>query len=361
MAHVQDIAASLDCFQRSSGSTPQRDRRNRASVSPSAVWEAHDVKTESQIQQLAQQMRDRVRAQEHAQMELRRRLNLAHDERGGHRANAEQLVVKLQAAAAEQASLRAQLGRQGEETRSLEARLIAMESRLNKLAVKHSALQEKNAKCETDAADREARAERQEQELASREQELHLRQKAVADREAMLIGIDAVALELEQKQASFESWRKGVRQSYGRQLGQFLTLQGERELQKENQKLKEVVQEQRDSLFNLESQLRHELVASSFPSPGEFLRMTKKYECECFAHANADMKLHKFGLERSLTETERLNEILLKSLPDKLLETVMQDVRETPVGIGMSVVNTTQSSAAVVGPPRASVYRKGGG
>merc|ERR1719458_162015 len=137
-------------------------------------------------------MRDRVRAQEHAQMELRRRLNLAHDERGGHRANAEQLVVKLQAAAAEQASLRAQLGRQGEETRSLEARLIAMESRLNKLAVNHSALQEKNAKCETDAADREARAEPQEQEL-------HLRQKAVADREAMLIGIDAVALELEQK------------------------------------------------------------------------------------------------------------------------------------------------------------------
>merc|ERR1719336_2266749 len=136
-----------------------------------------------------------------------------------------------------------------------------MEGRLNKLAAQHSALQEMHAKCESDAVGREARVERQEQELALRERELRVRQQAVADREVMLVGIDAVALELEQKKEGFESWRKEARQSYGRQLGQLLTLQGQRESQKENQRLQEVVQEQRQNLFQLESQYRHELMA----------------------------------------------------------------------------------------------------
>jgi len=294
-------------------------------------------------------------------MELRNRLNLAHDERSSHRVNAERLVVKLQAAAAEQACLRAQLGRQGEERRSLEAQFIDIEGRLNKLAAKRSALQEMHAKYEANAVERETGVERQEQELALREQELHLRQQAVAVREAMLIGIDAVALELEQKKAGFESWRKVVRQSYGRQLGQLLTLQGQRESQKENQRLKEVVQEQRENLFQLETQLRHELMASSFPTPGQFLSMTKKCECGCFAHENADLKLHNFSLERCLAETQRLNEVLQKSLPDQLLEAVMRDSSETHAGTGMCVANATHCNAAVVVPPRASAYRKGGG
>jgi len=313
------------------------------------------------MRQLGKEMRDRGVAQEHAEMELTKRLNLAHDERSSHRVNAEQLVVKLQAAAAEQASLRAQLGRQGEERRGLEAQFVDMEGRLNKLAAQHSTLQEMHAKYESDAVVREVRVERQEQELALREQELHVRQQAVADREVMLIGIDAVALELEQKKKGFESWRKVARQSYGRQLGQLLTLQGQRESQKENQRLKEVVQEQRENLFQLESQQRHELMASSFPTPGEFLSLTEKCECDCFAHANADMKLHNFNLQRCLEETQRLNEVLQKHLPDQLLEAVMQDSSETHAGTGTCVANATRCDAAVVGPPRASVYRKGGG
>merc|ERR1712129_35220 len=250
---------------------------------------------------------------------------------------------------AEQASLRAQLGRQNEERRNLEAQFIDMEGRLNKLTAKHTALQEMHAKYESNAVVREARVERQEQDLALREQALHHCQQAVADREVMLIGIDAVALDLEQKKAGFESWYKAVRQSYERQLGQLITLQGQHETQKEHQRLKEVVQEQRENLFQLESQLRHELMASSFPTPGQFLSMAEKRQCDCFAHANADLKLHNFSLERSLAETQRLNEVFQKSLPDQMLEAVMQDLSETYAG------------TAVVGPPRASVYRKGGG
>jgi len=267
------------------------------------------------MRQLGKEMRDRGVAQEHAEMELTKRLNLAHDERSSHRVNAEQLVVKLQAAAAEQASLRAQLGHQGEERRSLEAQFFDKEGRLNELAAKHSALQEIHAKYESNAAAREARIERQEQELALREQELHLRLQAVADREVTLTGIDAVDLELEQKKAGFESWCQEMRQSYGRQLDQLLTLQDQRESQKEHQRLNDVVQEQRENLFQLESQLRHELMASSFPTPGEFLRMTEKCGCDCFARANADLKLHNFSLERCLEETQKLNEVLQKILP----------------------------------------------
>merc|ERR1712176_687429 len=76
-----------ECVQGSSGSTRQCNQLNRTSASPLAVQDAQYSETEDQIRQLGEQMRERVVAQQHAQMELRIRLNLAHDERSSHRVN----------------------------------------------------------------------------------------------------------------------------------------------------------------------------------------------------------------------------------------------------------------------------------
>merc|ERR1712226_1717950 len=111
------------------------------------------------------------------------------------------------------------------------------------------------------------------------------------------------------------------------QLQESATPRGQREVEKENRRLMNAVQEQREGLFKTEGLLRQEQTAVNFPTPGELIKMAKMHETETHAHANADMKLRISGLKLEVVEIRKANEALRKHMPIAALEAVQAEIR----------------------------------
>jgi len=280
-----------------------------------------------QIQLLGQQLQEEAASHATAQLELERQLSVVGKDNRAYSAKVERMAVELERASDEQAGLRAHLDSQVQEVHSMRAMMGTMNNRLENLLTKHAALQKGHAQQEQDAIERESLADHRSKDLTSREQDLELHQQELEHREAELADIDEVAEELQQKTADFESWRMEQEERFRRQLQEFVTPRGQREAERENRRLRDAVQEQREGLFKTEGLLRQEQTAMNFPTPGEFIKMARKHETETHAHSNADMKLRIFGLEREVMEVKNFNEALHKNMPIAALEAVETEIR----------------------------------
>merc|ERR1719253_752667 len=154
--------------------------------------------------------------------------------------------------------------------------------------------------------------------------------------------------EADQKRAEWEQQRQEIEQQLERQR-QELDCQAKTQQkqqkhadhEKENRSLKQTMQDQKTELFNLESQLHREQCASSYITPGEFLRMAKKHEGELFAHENSALKLRAANLEAEVREVRWHNELMRKPLPRSEWEAVAKELQAQtlppPVDAGVAV------------------------
>jgi len=324
-----------------------------------------------QMHLLEQQIQEEAASHAIAQRELERQLSTAGKDLCACSAKVERVATEVERASDERAGIQAHLDSHVQEVHSMEAMKASMHSRLEKLEAKHAELQQRLAQQQQDAIDRESHAERRSKDLTSREQDLELHQQLLEDREAELADIDEVADELHQKKVDFESWRSQQEERLKRQLKDFATPRGQHEMEKENRRLRDAVQEQREGLFKAEGLLRQEETALNFPTPGELIKMAKKHETETHAHAIADMKLRIFGLARELVEINNFNEVLRKNLPVAALEAVETEVRaklqeqkkqqqQQHGGVVAHARSTVHRSGALGSRKRSAVHKKGG-
>jgi len=325
------LSTSAQCLSTRLGNNDfsSGSRLTGSSVPPSELESAElqIQHLEQQVQLLGQQMQEEAASHTTAQLELERQLDSAGKESRAHSARAERMAVELERASDEHAGLRAHLDCQVQEVHSMKAMMATMNNRLENLMTKHAALQKRHAQQEQDAIERESHADRRSKDLTSREQDLELHQQELEDREAELADIDEVAEELQQKTADFKSWKMKQEERLRRELQEFETPRGQREAERENRRLRDALQEQREGLFKAEGLLRQEQIAMNFPTPGEFIKMAKKHETETYAHSNADMKLRIFGLKHEVMEVQNFNEILRKHLSITALEAVETEIR----------------------------------
>merc|ERR1711974_91953 len=107
-----------------------------------------------------------------------------------------------------------------------------------------------------------------------------------------------MANDLNQKRVDFEQQRQEMEQQLEHQreeLERQTREQRERhrkyaEADKENKSLRQMVQDQKKQMFDLESQLHREKTVATFITPGEYIKMAKKQENELCAHENAELK-----------------------------------------------------------------------
>mmetsp|Transcript_56871 Transcript_56871/g.176374 ORF Transcript_56871/g.176374 Transcript_56871/m.176374 type:complete len:136 (-) Transcript_56871:349-756(-) len=102
---------------------------------------------------------------------------------------------------------------------------------------------------------------------------------------------------------------------------------------KENRYLKQAVQEQKNMLHDLRSQLHREETRATFLTPGEYIRMAKKQEGDTFAHENAELKMRNFGLDTELKELRWHNEVMRRHLPQSEWDRVVQELVSQPLPV----------------------------
>merc|ERR1711957_848216 len=100
---------------------------------------------------------------------------------------------------------------------------------------------------------------------------------------------------------------------------------------KENRVLKQTVQDQKNMLFDLESQLHREKTVATFLNPGEHVELVKKQENESFAHENAQCKMKLFGLETDNRQLRFHNDLLRKHLPRQAQVAVCKEMHAQPL------------------------------
>jgi len=245
-----------------------------------------------------------------------------------------------------------------QEKQELEASLADVNGRFQAANIEHRALQEEALQQVRDisrrdadsraAASAAAAAQRERRETAQITAQLEARERAVAAKEHELVAMRHRAADLEHahtemdqqrgemalKRAELEQQRQEMEQQFERQRqeldSQVKTQQKtakHADHEKENRSLKQTMQDQKTELFNLESQLHREQCASSYITPGEFLRMAKKHEGELFAHENSALKLRAANLEAEVREVRWHNELVRKHLPRSEWEAVAKELQ----------------------------------
>merc|ERR1719277_418874 len=171
-----------------------------------------------------------------------------------------------------------------------------------------------------------------EDQLTDREQRLHEAELAVRD-------LDRGQKELQRHRADFEQQVQEREQQFQRERQEFeqQVKEGRErhrkygDSDKENRALKQTLQDQKNHLFDLESQLNREQTVATFITPGEFIKMAKKLEPETAAHDLATLKVRHANLEIELKEVRWHNEVLRKNLPHAAREAVSMELHAKPL------------------------------
>lgn len=281
------------------------------------------VHNKARLRKLERIAREEAQAHEQQRIALERQLQSAREQRSRCKSHHDRLSRELEELREETDELRQKRDWQNEERQRLRATLSDLSSRHQALEAEHRALLDQPVWREHVASSREAQLQYREDELAEQMRRMEQRQQSLDAREEQLVEMGRAARELGEKEAEFKQKQQEWEQQLERR-------QQKSEVNKENRRLSEMVQEQKILRSSLEAQLQRVQAAKSFITPGHYLKIARKHEGEKSAQENADLKAKHFGLETEVREVRRFNEVLRKHLPRCAWEAVAQELRALP-------------------------------
>lgn len=280
---------------------------------------------EAQFRQMEALAQEEVAAHEQQRISMERQLQAAQEQRDRSKAHHERLSQQLEELHMESAELRRLRDQQSEDRQHLRASLGELSSRYEGLEAEHKALCDQPIWREHVASSKETQLQIREDDLADQVRRLEQRQQVLNGKEEQLVQMGRAASELEESEAAAKKQQQEWEQQIERQ-------QTRSEVNKENRRLTELVQEQKSLKISLGGQLERVRAAKSFTTPGQYLKAAKRYEGDGAAQEHAALKKRLSTLELEVTQARRLNETLRRHMPRSAWEAVAEELRALPPG-----------------------------
>lgn len=280
---------------------------------------------EAQLRQLEARAQEEVATHEQQRIAMERELQAAQEQRDRSKAHHERLSQQLEELHRENAELRRLRDQQGEDRQRLRASLGELSSRYEGLEAEHKALCDQPIWREHVASSKETQLQIREDELSDQVRRLEQRQQVLNSKEEQLVQMGRAASQLEESEAAAKKQQQEWEQQIERQ-------QTRSEVNKENRRLNELVQEQKSLKICLGGQLERLRLAKSFTTPGQYLKAAKRHEGDGAAQEHAALKKRLSILDVEVAEAHRLNEALRRHMPRFAWEAVAEELRARPPG-----------------------------
>jgi len=186
-------------------------------------------------------------------------------------------------------------------------------------------MQKSQARKEHCVAEREAHVQQREYEIQLKENETLYANQYLADVQQQRADLEHQVAELQRQRLSFEAQREESTAQLERQKKEMLRQAEEQQAKyrkscstdKENKQMRQTIQQQKKSLWDLEGQLHKERMVAAFLTPGEYARVAKNYHRENDLPQRCSLlTAQNSNLMHEVDKLTRLNDVLRKYMPE---------------------------------------------